>query len=101
VNCHNGCKFTQCQTEPDCGMLDSLSANDGSGGAPAVDPACAEGSGDGYFPTCDACPDHCGTITINGNTRHTCQCEGGCPCGYVCGSIELEVGGTTSGCVPE
>jgi hypothetical protein len=102
VNCHNGCKFTQCQEEPDCEALESeASGPDGSGGMPAEDPACAEGSGDGFFPTCDVCPDNCGTVTINGNTRHTCNCDAGCPCGFECGSIPLEVGGTLGGvCAP-
>lgn len=93
--CVNGCAFEDCERAPECVPETPLPDTF----VPDLDPACI--GEDGLFPTCDLCPDSCGTVNINGAVSHTCKCGAPCPCGFTCGSIALPVGGTISSvCAP-
>lgn len=93
--CTNGCSFKDCREPPACGATAKADA----GKDAALDPACGRTS-DGFW-TNDAPCANPGKAVINGVTRYTCPCTGGCPCNFKCGSIPLSVGGVLSNvCAP-
>jgi len=97
--CRNGCSFENCDRAPPCGEATGpVDAPDASPDA-AVDPRC-QGSQDGLFSSNPPC-DGANAFSLNGATFHYCPCSESCPCGYLCGSIPLSVGGSIgTACAP-
>ncbi len=63
--------------------------------------ACEAGDDRGIFDTCNACGD-CDRIVGPGIDGFICGCEStlDCPCGFVCGEIDVVPGVSVGGCRP-
>ncbi|MFO0734590.1 MAG: hypothetical protein U0270_01860 [Labilithrix sp.] len=100
----HSCSFERCDSPPSCTTAPASSpptANDAGADATVTSDSCTNAGpqGDGFFTKIPPCADY-STTNINGTVRYACRC-GSCACGYVCGSIPLEVGGTLGGvCAP-
>lgn len=91
--------------DEDCnGTVDDLSEGrcDRCAGLDAAQcAACEAGDERGVFAVCNTCSD-CDRIVGPGIDGFICGCEGtlDCPCGFVCGDIDLGSGVLVDGCRP-